>query len=208
MLRTLAASYSPAKSVITGGLTWPPARHSLSALTHYCTTLHALLSSPPESTLYQSAAPSDPTLSHNSNNLIKTLSPLVKSNQVQTRQNFQAGEIICVDDPVCSMLCPDDKKGVTSHCNSCFRHTRAPLPCDVSGSPILLHCHSKPRPKQTLRGGKQMCWQQSGRQLCWAVINGSRPVPLIFIIPITDLLQRGVLLKEMQILGHRRLSQV
>lgn len=42
--------------------------------------------------------------------------------------------MICVDDPVCSMLCPDDKKGVTSHCTACFRHTRAPLPCDVSGS--------------------------------------------------------------------------
>ena len=123
---------------------------------------------------------------------------------------MQAGEIICVDDPVCSMLCPDDKKGVTSHCNSCFRHTRAPLPCDVSGSPPI-YCQTAMQAKaktNSLRGEKQMCWQQSGGQLCWAMINGSPPVPLIFIIPITDLLQRGVLLKEMQILGHRRLSQV
>lgn len=150
VLRTLAASYSPAKSVITGGLTWPPARHPplcLDPLLHLTARTAFLLT--PTSTLYQSAL-SDLTLSHNSNNLIKTLSPLVKSHQVLTGENFQAGEIICVDDPVCSMLCPDDKKGVTSHCNSCFRHTRAPLPCDVSGSPILLFCDSKPRPKQTL----------------------------------------------------------
>ena len=107
------------------------------------------------------------------------------------------------------MLCPDDKKGVMSHCNSCFRHTRAPLPCDVSGSRVYLSCDSKPQQGQNkLWGEKQMCWQQSARQLCWAKINGKRSVPLIFIIPITDLLQRGLLLKEMQIIGHRRLSQV
>ena len=44
----------------------------------------------------------------------------------------QAGEIICVDDPSVSMLCPDEKEGVRTHCLHCFRATKAPLPCDVS----------------------------------------------------------------------------
>ena len=77
------------------------------------------------------------------------------------------------------------------------------------GHACIYRATASPSKARTNFGGeKQMCWQQSARQLCWAKINGKRPVPLIFIIPITDLLQRGLLLKEMQIIGHRRLPQV
>ena len=37
-----------------------------------------------------------------------------------------------MDDPSVSMLCPDEKEGVRTHCLHCFRATKAPLPCDVS----------------------------------------------------------------------------
>ena len=44
---------------------------------------------------------------------------------------IKAGEIICVDDPSVSMLCPDIKENIKSHCLHCFRASKAPLPCDV-----------------------------------------------------------------------------
>ena len=51
--------------------------------------------------------------------------------------NIKAGEIICVDDPTVSMLCPEKKDNVMCHCLHCFRATRAPLPCDVS---LMIAC--------------------------------------------------------------------
>ena len=50
----------------------------------------------------------------------------------------QAGEIICVDDPTCAMLCPDTKDSILDHCVNCFRFTKAPLPCDVSSMKTFL----------------------------------------------------------------------
>lgn len=121
---------------------------------------------------------------------------------------LQAGEMLCVDDPVCSMLCPDDKKSVTSHCINCFRFTRAPLPCDVSGSCIVTWSGTAAAAKTNFHTEKQMRWQRTARQLCYAMINSRPAVSLIFITLITDLLQRGFLFKEMQIGGYPRLPQV
>jgi len=53
-----------------------------------------------------------------------------KGRIVKARRAIKAGEIICVDDPTCAMLCPDNKDNINSHCLNCFRFTKAPLPCD------------------------------------------------------------------------------
>ena len=44
----------------------------------------------------------------------------------------KAGELICVDSPICSILSPENASSLANHCIQCFRFTKAPLPCDVS----------------------------------------------------------------------------
>jgi len=53
-----------------------------------------------------------------------------KGRIVKARRAIKAGEIICVDDPTCAMLNPDNKDSIYDHCLNCFRFTKAPLPCD------------------------------------------------------------------------------
>lgn len=53
-----------------------------------------------------------------------------KGRMVKARRDIKAGELICVDSPAVSLLCPDKQQAVFAHCLDCFRRTRAPLPCD------------------------------------------------------------------------------
>jgi len=64
-----------------------------------------------------------------------------KGRIVRARRPIKAGEIICVDDPTCAMLCPDNKDSINSHCLTCFRFTKAPLPCDNCCS--VVYCSKK-----------------------------------------------------------------
>jgi len=78
-----------------------------------------------------------------------------KGRKVLARRDIKAGEMICVDDPVCSMLCPDDKTAITSHCINCFRFTRAPLPCDTCCSVVF--CSKKCKVHANLTFHKYEC---------------------------------------------------
>eukprot|EP00091_Calanus_sinicus_P001206 TRINITY_DN11181_c0_g1_i2.p2 TRINITY_DN11181_c0_g1~~TRINITY_DN11181_c0_g1_i2.p2 ORF type:complete len:179 (+),score=25.19 TRINITY_DN11181_c0_g1_i2:294-830(+) len=57
-----------------------------------------------------------------------------KGRIVKARRAIKAGEIICVDDPTCAMLCPDNKESIYSHCINCFRFTMAPLPAIIAAA--------------------------------------------------------------------------
>jgi len=72
-----------------------------------------------------------------------------KGRIVRARRAIKAGEMICVDDPVCSMLCPDNKESLLNHCLSCFRYTKAPLPCDNCCSVVFCSKKCKDFANQT-----------------------------------------------------------
>jgi len=68
---------------------------------------------------------------------------------VLARRDIKAGEIICVDDPTCAMLCPDVKDSIYDHCVNCFRFTKAPLPCDNCCSVVFCSKKCKDLANQT-----------------------------------------------------------
>eukprot|EP00092_Neocalanus_flemingeri_P012773 GFUD01013764.1.p1 GENE.GFUD01013764.1~~GFUD01013764.1.p1 ORF type:complete len:2085 (+),score=698.75 GFUD01013764.1:68-6256(+) len=72
-----------------------------------------------------------------------------KGRIVKARRAIKAGEMICVDDPTCAMLCPENKDNINNHCLNCFRFTKAPLPCDTCCSVVFCSKKCKDQANQT-----------------------------------------------------------
>ena len=54
-----------------------------------------------------------------------------RGRHVMANRDISVGELICIDEPDCSILCPDKTEKITKHCLHCQNISKAPLPCEV-----------------------------------------------------------------------------
>ena len=62
---------------------------------------------------------------------VEVLTDFDQGRHVVARRDIKAGELIAVEEPICSILCPEKLSNIKNQCLHCFRFTKAPLACEV-----------------------------------------------------------------------------
>ena len=55
-----------------------------------------------------------------------------RGRHVVANRDIAVGEIIAINEPICTLLCPENLEKLQNHCLHCNLFTKAPLPCEVS----------------------------------------------------------------------------
>ena len=55
-----------------------------------------------------------------------------KGRHVVANRDIAVGEIIAINEPICTLLCPEKLEKLQNHCQHCNLFTKAPIPCEVS----------------------------------------------------------------------------
>ena len=55
-----------------------------------------------------------------------------RGRHVVANRDIAVGEIIAINNPICTLLCPEKLDKLKNHCLNCHLFTKAPIPCEVS----------------------------------------------------------------------------